>query len=319
MKKAFTLIELLVVIAIIAILAAILFPVFAKAKEAAKKTADLSNLKQIGTATKLYLADYDDAFYPHRFNCPGGAAGASAVCQEYVDTTRPSCLKAEAENFRDSGNGPGALYRYYWIFMLQPYSKNKQMFVNPGGENKFYPDGTTKANCTGAGCTGTNYGGQNSYGHNDAWLSPAGAFSGPDGQPKTVIETAVPNVANTIAILDAGYYGAVPDIANESGLADLSKYAAGEQAALLANIDSQGAQYRYYWKNIGGGQWSYTGGEGGIYGAGKAAAAVTQGKKLFGGQVNAQFVDGHAKSIPYNRAIGDPCLWVTGGVTACGN
>ncbi len=59
-SRAFTLIELLVVIAIIAILAAILFPVFAKAKEAAKKTQDLSNIKQIGTAIQLYAADYDD-------------------------------------------------------------------------------------------------------------------------------------------------------------------------------------------------------------------------------------------------------------------
>jgi prepilin-type N-terminal cleavage/methylation domain-containing protein len=62
MKKAFTLIELLVVIAIIAILAAILFPVFAQAKEAAKKTQGLSQLKQLGTSTNLYTADYDDTF-----------------------------------------------------------------------------------------------------------------------------------------------------------------------------------------------------------------------------------------------------------------
>jgi prepilin-type N-terminal cleavage/methylation domain-containing protein/prepilin-type processing-associated H-X9-DG protein len=61
-KRAFTLIELLVVIAIIAILAAILFPVFAQAKAAAKKTQDLSNLKQIGTGTMMYANDYDDAF-----------------------------------------------------------------------------------------------------------------------------------------------------------------------------------------------------------------------------------------------------------------
>jgi prepilin-type N-terminal cleavage/methylation domain-containing protein/prepilin-type processing-associated H-X9-DG protein len=62
MKRAFTLIELLVVIAIIAILAAILFPVFAQAKAAAKKTACLSNLKQLGVAFMLYQGDADDAF-----------------------------------------------------------------------------------------------------------------------------------------------------------------------------------------------------------------------------------------------------------------
>ena len=62
MKRAFTLIELLVVIAIIAILAAILFPVFAQAKEAAKKTQTLSNLKQMGTAVAIYLTDSDDTF-----------------------------------------------------------------------------------------------------------------------------------------------------------------------------------------------------------------------------------------------------------------
>lgn len=60
-NKAFTLIELLVVIAIIAILAAILFPVFAQAKASAKRTADLSNLKQLGTSMHLYASDYDDA------------------------------------------------------------------------------------------------------------------------------------------------------------------------------------------------------------------------------------------------------------------
>jgi len=63
-RKGFTLIELLVVIAIIAILAAILFPVFAQAKAAAKKTADLSNLKQHITAVTMYAGDSDD-FMPH--------------------------------------------------------------------------------------------------------------------------------------------------------------------------------------------------------------------------------------------------------------
>lgn len=62
MKRGFTLIELLVVITIIAILAAILFPVFARAKAAAKQSVCVSNLKQIGTAMSLYMTDHDDIF-----------------------------------------------------------------------------------------------------------------------------------------------------------------------------------------------------------------------------------------------------------------
>jgi prepilin-type N-terminal cleavage/methylation domain-containing protein/prepilin-type processing-associated H-X9-DG protein len=68
--KAFTLIELLVVIAIIAILAAILFPVFAQAKLAAKKTVDLSNIKNIGLSMFIYQPDYDDTL-PTIRNDPG--------------------------------------------------------------------------------------------------------------------------------------------------------------------------------------------------------------------------------------------------------
>lgn len=105
MKKAFTLIELLVVIAIIAILAAILFPVFAQAKAAAKKTADLSNQKQISLGLIMYSGDNDDvlpsAYFHRAFNpALGGTAGG------YV----------------------------HWSAMVQPYVKNLDMFVSPGDQ-----------------------------------------------------------------------------------------------------------------------------------------------------------------------------------------
>src|SRR5207302_5003455 len=67
MRKAFTLIELLVVVAIIAILAAILFPVFAQAREKARTATCTSNLRQLVTATQMYLQDYDGYFFPHDY------------------------------------------------------------------------------------------------------------------------------------------------------------------------------------------------------------------------------------------------------------
>src|SRR5438876_765581 len=68
-KKAFTLIELLVVIAVIAILAALLFPVFAQARERARMAACMSNMRQIGAALMMYTQDFDESFPYIRFHC----------------------------------------------------------------------------------------------------------------------------------------------------------------------------------------------------------------------------------------------------------
>jgi len=82
----FTLIELLVVIAIIAILAAILFPVFAQAREKARSTACLSNCKQIGAALRMYLEDYEGAYPFSWFS--DGQYGFDAALYPYTKNTQ---------------------------------------------------------------------------------------------------------------------------------------------------------------------------------------------------------------------------------------
>ena len=100
--KGFTLIELLVVIAIIAILAAILFPVFAKAREKARQTACLSNLKQIGLGLEMYKSDYDSTF--------------------------PDCdYAAVAGGVTDKTRG--------WAWKIFPYVKNANMFHCPSANS----------------------------------------------------------------------------------------------------------------------------------------------------------------------------------------
>ena len=138
MKKAFTLIELLVVIAIIAILAAILFPVFAQAKLAAKKSADLSNTKQIGIGMYLYLSDADDVLPP--------------------------------SNHRLS---PDEIQEVHWSWMVLPYMKNEQIFVSPADKNGGWAPGCfdTTTNNRGFGKPGIQENGCTQQGY------PAGIYT----------------------------------------------------------------------------------------------------------------------------------------------
>lgn len=98
-NQGFTLIELLVVIAIIAILAAILFPVFGRARENARRTACLSNMKQVGLGLQMYVQDYDER--------------------------TPRGLLSEVPNF----GAPGALPMF--LNLLTPYTKNIQIYACP--------------------------------------------------------------------------------------------------------------------------------------------------------------------------------------------
>ncbi len=118
MKRAFTLIELLVVIAIIAILAAILFPVFAEAKAAAKKVACLSNEKQIGLAAALYMGDNDGALYHHH--------------EDWVldDGTLVTNLPATTDGCIGGGFGNSQAEKP-WAIFFYPYSKSRNITFCP--------------------------------------------------------------------------------------------------------------------------------------------------------------------------------------------
>jgi len=106
-RSGFTLIELLVVIAIIAILAAILFPVFARAREKARQTSCLSNLKQIGLAAQMYKGDYDERNVYDRMQTSNPAAPGGPYVSPYCGTN------------------------YWYVDILDPYMKNRQVWMCP--------------------------------------------------------------------------------------------------------------------------------------------------------------------------------------------
>ncbi|MCE5237455.1 DUF1559 domain-containing protein [bacterium] len=113
-KHGFTLIELLVVIAIIAILAAILFPVFAKAREKARQSSCLSNLKQLALASLMYVQDYDEM--SQRWHGYWGAPAVPTVSDPY------------------------------WYQYIVPYTKNQQIFLCPSAGDKALDPADAPAN-----------------------------------------------------------------------------------------------------------------------------------------------------------------------------
>lgn len=183
-QRAFTLIELLVVIAIIAILAAILFPVFAQAKVAAKKTSDLSNLKQIGLAGLIYAGDFDDVYNP---------VGSATTCP-----------------------APETATWDVWQALVVPYTKSGAIFLSPGAKAKndlWGTDWYCKAHLPGMVLDGNFYVSyvQNnfetwSWGAGTTWTDGNAAHYGFRYDTGNVIsQTQVEDVAGTIRIVDGIY------------------------------------------------------------------------------------------------------------------
>ncbi|HVK04182.1 MAG TPA: DUF1559 domain-containing protein [Armatimonadaceae bacterium] len=183
-RAAFTLIELLVVIAIIAILAAILFPVFAQAREKARQAACLSNQKQIGTGLMMYMQDYDEV-YPMHIDC----------------------------------NVPASCFTMNWMMMIEPYTKNRQIYICPSRSDMVY------------GGTNTSY--YISYGLNywmNSWYYPPGKV----GLPMNDIARP----AETVWILETG------NATNTPGRGFYQAYASYYGGVLLRTNATYGFDYR---------------------------------------------------------------------------
>jgi prepilin-type N-terminal cleavage/methylation domain-containing protein/prepilin-type processing-associated H-X9-DG protein len=127
--EGFTLIELLVVIAIIAILAAILFPVFAQAREKARQTSCVSNEKQLATAVIMYNQDYDETF-PLAFGYDTGIGGWGSTYRMPVPQSWATPVDARANASASN-----------WINSTAPYVKNYQVVKCPSSTNVGFQGG----------------------------------------------------------------------------------------------------------------------------------------------------------------------------------
>lgn len=297
MKRAFTLIELLVVIAIIAILAAILFPVFAQAKLAAKATANLSNLKQIGLGILQYNNDYDDLF-------PLALQEGTLVDQEqYYPIAQDGTALDSTYNNQQYGFIP-------WQETIYPYVKSRQIYTSPlasappsGGEpyiSQFedaqYYGVVPRAAAIAWGTNGAAglvapfiNGGVGAYfdGPFGAWADPAVTNATFYDTP-SISQSGISNISDDIMVSDAGAFddGLLTSVTAPTGSATLPPCG---QSYLTPSP----------WPNIAYvGPWSRKNQTGSWNGG--SACYYTQGQT---GMVTYCATDGSAKTVDYNGGI----------------
>ena len=277
MKRAFTLIELLVVIAIIAILAAILFPVFAQAKLAAKKTSGLSAVKQIGLGLNIYVNDFDDTIPPYRQNGPL----INPTYQKLLAAGDPRAATMLAQ-------GANAVNAVFFNQMLDPYIKNEQIWKNTENPNAWY--GFQDKGTWDPGFH--SYGGQNSYGVSN-YLVGSGT--------RVIGMTAVAEPSNTLYLVDATYYNILP--------------AQPKSGPCTLNGFTPTGSYPHYWKQLGNGTLNFNALGDSDPDAASNVDAIKKVESRYSGVLNIVRVDSSAKALQAKGLIydlrnkGDQSIW----------
>jgi prepilin-type N-terminal cleavage/methylation domain-containing protein/prepilin-type processing-associated H-X9-DG protein len=255
-RNAFTLIEILVVIAIIAIIAAILFPVFARARENARRAACQSNLKQIGLAFQQYIQD-NDGRYPQAQNSVISVSGGS-ITRSYP-TSDPD---------------------YLWPLKLEPYTKNRQVFNCPDvrvGTNTYHDYNGGAHNITFGWSAGdpASSAARVSYGYNAYYLG-GGQWSG-GLECQAVVS---PNASNFYTNGQGALESSLASVASTVLLMDnnVQNYGSNKNLQYIATIDLYGDAGGDLWQTASGGQDVYDNFD----------------PRHFGG-LNVLFTDGHVK------------------------
>ena len=269
-RKAFTLIELLVVIAIIAILAAILFPVFAQARNAAKKTASISNLKQLGLSTEMYKGDADG-------NYPQSAYSITTIV---IDGT---------------GNPtPGAGAQIFSVYdALQPYMKNIDILRSPGDpqainwQTALATVGWVRPTANPIGFAG--------YAPNFAVFEDPGIPPTTGGNDPVASEGSMNSPVDTILFYDAQY----------RAVNTTPKIPSGEAAAYLTTwLNSTPTTVRGTFPN---GVGAYVAA---LPALGQMSRYMFPGTDRYSGSITVNYADTHSKAVKYNqRFSNDTSNW----------